>query len=93
MNRKNENISQNFRLKDHFDHYLKAMGFEKSKLHHTQLEEMERVFMGACGQMLLMFRDGIAAIENEQVAVLQMENLLTQVKKYWLSKDVDFRSN
>lgn len=80
---KDRTISQNFSLEKQFDFYLEKAGFDKSEMNPVQLIETKKAFFGACGQMLIMFRDGIAAIEDEYAAVLQMEDLLKQVSKFW----------
>jgi hypothetical protein len=70
-------------LNAQFDLYLKYTGLSKKPISEAQYTGTKRAFMGAIGQMLLLFRDDIGAIENEAEAVAVMENLFEQVETFW----------
>lgn len=70
-------------LEDQFSFYLNKVGLSKSEMHPIQLTETKRAFMGACGQMLVLFRDVLGAIEDEDKAILQMEDLFNQIQIFW----------
>ncbi|WZL88296.1 hypothetical protein VS868_11885 [Salinimicrobium sp. 3283s] len=63
--------------------YLSKVGLDELKMSYIQRLETKRAFYGACGQMLLLFRDNIGTIEDEYTAVTQMEKLFSQVQKFW----------
>lgn len=73
----------NLDLEIQYQTYLKRAGISEDRMHPQQRTEAKRAFFGACGQMLILFRDGIGAIEDEDKAVLQMEDLINQVKIFW----------
>ena len=69
-------------LEEQFETYLKKMDLT-GNISRVQYVETKRAFMGACGQMLIIFRDEIGTIENEEEAVKQMKSLWDQVAEYW----------
>lgn len=70
-------------LESQYQTYLKRVGISEERMHPRQRIETKRAFYGACGQMLILFRDGIGAIEDEDKAILQMQDLLNQVSIFW----------
>lgn len=72
-----------------FDHYLKLSGLSEQAISEVQYRETKRAFMGAASQMLLMFRDDIGGIEDEDTAVEVMENLFKQVSDFWTAERND----
>lgn len=74
---------EKFNLNDQFDMYLQRVGLDKTLLSNTQYTELKRAFIGAAGQMLVMFRDYIGGIENEGEAISVMESLFIQVGEFW----------
>ncbi|WP_417867995.1 hypothetical protein [Xanthomarina gelatinilytica] len=75
--------SSELELEYQYQEYLKKIGLNESQMHPVQKVETKRAFFGACGQMLLLFRDNLATIEDEDRAVLTMEDLFNQVKIFW----------
>lgn len=53
-------------------------------MHPVQRKETKQAFFGACGQLLVLFRDDIGDIENEDEAVQVMQDLFDQVTQYFL---------
>lgn len=72
-----------YNLNSQFEIYLTRVGLDKAKMHPNQLVEIKRAFMGAAGQLLVLFRDDIGSIPSEELAVLTMESLFTQVAEFW----------
>lgn len=70
-------------LEEQFEMYLKKMELNSGNIPYVQYVETKRAFMAACGQMLIIFRDEIGTIENEEEAVKQMKGLWDQVADYW----------
>lgn len=76
-------LEKSLDLEDQYKMYLDKVNLSESNMHPLQRVETKRAFMGACGQMLVLFRDVLGAIEDEDKAILQMEDLFNQVKIYW----------
>ena len=76
-------MSKSLDLEIQYKFYLEKVGLKESTMHPTQKAETKRAFFGACGQMLILFRDVIAGIEDEDKAILQMQDLLNQVGIFW----------
>ena len=72
-----------FSLNDEFERYLKLVKLDKRRMPPVQLREIRRAFYGACGQMLILARDGVAAIENEDEAAEALQDMLNQVANFW----------
>lgn len=70
-------------IEDQFNLYMKMVGLEKLSKATPQYIELKRAYYGACGQMLVLFRDVIPEIEPEESAVMAMEGLMNQVETYW----------
>lgn len=77
-------MDKKFSLENQYQLYLKRVGITEEQMHPIQRKETKQAFFGACGQMLILFRDGIGAIENENEAVQTMESMMTQVAEYFL---------
>jgi hypothetical protein len=54
----------------------------KHYMHPVQKVETKHAFMGACGQLLMMFRDEITELEEGE-AVMYMEQMKNQVLEFW----------
>ena len=52
-------------------------------MHPTQAIETKRTFFAACGQILVLSRDGVGDIKDEDEAVGVMRDLLDQALKFW----------
>lgn len=74
---------QSLDLEDQYKNYLELARMSESDMHPTQRTETKRAFMAGCGQMLVLFRDVLGAMEDEYKAVLHMEDLFNQVEIYW----------
>lgn len=73
---------EQFNLDKQYQLYLERVGLSESKMHPTQKVETKRAFMGACGQMLILLRDELGALD-EDIAVEQMKDMINQVQNFW----------
>jgi hypothetical protein len=73
----------NFNLENQYQIYLKRVALNENKMHPTQKKQLKQTFMGACGQMLLLFRDELGALEEEK-AIEIMQGMINQVSDYFL---------
>lgn len=80
-------MEKKFDLEYQWQEYLKMCGLKEDTLSVQQRRETKRAFFGAAGQLLILFRDDIGSIEDEEKAVGVMQNLIEQVGKYWTSED------
>lgn len=77
-------MDKKFSLEHQYQLYLKRCNITEAQMHPVQRKETKQAFFGACGQLLVLFRDDIGDIENENEAVQVMEDLFDQVTQYFL---------
>lgn len=82
---------QQFNLEYQYQLYLERVSLKEENMHHEQRKQLKQAFMGACGQLLILFRDDLGGIEDEEKAIATMQDMLNQVGDYWLK--VGERSN
>ena len=72
-----------FNLEHQYQLYLERVGL-RDKLMPPKMEtELRRAFFGACGQLLILLRDDVGELtEDEGFKVF--EDLLEQVSNFWL---------
>lgn len=78
--------NQNLEIEHQYELYLKRMKLDISKMHPQQRTETKRAFMGGFTQMLVLLRTDVAGIEDEDRAVLTLEDLNTQLEQFWNSQ-------
>jgi hypothetical protein len=74
-----------FNLEKQYQLYLERVGIQESQMHPTQKVEMKRAFMGACGQMLILLRDDLGALEEDE-AIQQLQDMMNQLQSFWLKE-------
>lgn len=82
-----------FNLEWQFKKYLERANVKEEDLPPIQLKEMKQAFMGACGQMLVLFKNDITDIPDEDDAVETMEDLFKQVMDYFEQAVKDYEKN
>lgn len=75
----------NFNLENQYQLYLKRVGLSENKMHPEQKKQLKQTFMGACGQMLLLLRDEVGALEEEK-AIETMQGMVNQVSDFFLKE-------
>jgi hypothetical protein len=71
-----------FNLNDEFERYLNIVELDKRIMPPDQLRELKRAFYGACGQLLILTRDEVGALPDEE-AIEALQDLLNQVANFW----------
>ncbi|GAB3889792.1 hypothetical protein GCM10028803_00200 [Larkinella knui] len=71
-----------FNLDYQYSLYLERIALKEEQMSPVQRIETKRAFMGAIGQILLLFRDDIPALPDDQ-AVAVMEDLFQQTLDFW----------
>lgn len=74
-----------FSLEHQYQLYLERVKLKEFQMSEVQKKEMRQVFMGACGQMIILLRDEVAKYPDEQ-AVEILQDMLNQVGDYFLKK-------
>lgn len=69
-------------IEQQYQLYLNKVGLSEKTMHPIQATETKRAFFGAAGQLIIYFRDGIGAMEEEQ-AIEAMEAMKSEVLNFW----------
>lgn len=73
-----------FNLNDQYKVYLERVALKEEAMHPTQRKQLKEAFYGACGQLLIVFRDELTVIDEDK-AVEEIQNMINQVGDYFLS--------
>ena len=74
-----------FNLEEQWKFYLQISKQDEAKMHPYQLQETKRSFYAGIGQILVLFRDTMADLD-ENAAINCLESMFTQVKDFWLKQ-------
>lgn len=77
-----------FSVENQFQLYCQRVKLKRANVTDTQWLETKRAFFGAVGQFLLMFRDEIAELEEDD-AVEVMQKLLVETGDWWKRGAID----
>lgn len=72
-----------FTLQNQWELYLKRVKLSEDTMPAQQTRELKRAFFGACGQMLILLRDDVAAIENEDECIVIFEQMTKECSDFW----------
>ncbi len=73
-----------FKLEHQYQLYLERVNLSEDKMHSEQSKQLRQAFMGACGQLIILLRDDMAALpEKEGVKI--MEAMLNEIVDYFLT--------
>jgi len=73
-------------INNQFELYKSRVGLHRLSPDSNQHIELKRSFMGAIGQMLVLFRDGIGQMEDENLAVKKLQTMFDQVRDFWTAE-------
>ena len=74
-----------FNIEHQYQLYLKRMKLDEKKIHPVQKVETKRTFFGAFGQLLLLLRDDISALSDED-AFKTLDNMINEVGQFFVSE-------
>ena len=77
-----------FNLEHQYQLYLKRVGLNEDKMNPIQRKQLKETFIGACGQILIMFRGDIPVLK-ENIAVEYMQDMIDQVSKFFMKSLVN----
>ncbi len=75
--------TSDFSLETQWKKYLKMVDLREEHMPSRQTVELKRAFFGACGQMLVLFRDGVGTIKDENEAIKVMEGIEKECAEFW----------
>jgi hypothetical protein len=81
-----DKIPEQFDLMWQWHKMCERFGLPEERMHPDQRRETKRAFFGACGQLLILFRNDLAEYAEKQgddAGVKMLENMLDQVKDWW----------
>lgn len=81
--------NKTFDLEHQYQLYLERVGLKEANMHPVQKTETRRAFMGACGQMLILLRDDLGALE-ESKAIETMQDMINQVQVHFMKETNKF---
>lgn len=94
MSKEINSMPKEFDLNNQWSLFLGRCGMSAITMPEDQKREMKRAFFGACGQILIVFRDELndyADKKGEVAAANVMQNMLDQVSTFW-QKEMDKQS-
>nr|WP_028666314.1 hypothetical protein [Runella zeae] len=65
--------------------YLERVGLNIKTMHPIQLQETRRAFYGAAGQMLILLRDDLSELPEEE-AISKLDSMIIQVEAFWMNQ-------
>ncbi len=74
-----------FNLEEQYQKYLKMVELKETTMHPVQRLETRRAFMGACGIMLVLLREDVAALPEDE-AIGKLEDMNKQVKQFLIDQ-------
>lgn len=72
-----------YSIEKQWQQFLKLVGLVENELPEIQRNSMKRAFFGGVAQMLVLLRDGIGAIEDENQSIAELENIDKELKDFW----------
>lgn len=77
---------EKFNIEEQYQLYLQRISLNEKTMHPLQRIQLRQTFFGAFGQALILMRDEVGAIENEDEAIEVMKNMINQVGQFFLSE-------
>jgi hypothetical protein len=71
-----------FDLNHQYQLYLQRVGLKESTMHSQQKRETKRAFMGACGILLILFKEEFPKMKEAQ-AVDALQSMINQVGQFF----------
>lgn len=76
------NEKTDFTVQQQWLRFLERSGVKPGQLHPHQESEMKKAFFAAAGQILIMSRDELAELTDNE-AVHHLESMMQEVTDYW----------
>jgi hypothetical protein len=75
-----------FTIDQQWRRFMERCGIDPETFPEIQVQEMSRAFYGAMGQMLLLFRDELADLSEED-GIKHLEKMLEEVVEFWTEQN------
>lgn len=79
---------EKFDIEFQYNLYLDKVGLKEENMLPVQAQETKRAFMAAAGQILVLLRDDISELSDDE-GVEVLEKLMTQVANFWTNEIVN----
>lgn len=66
-----------------YQKFLKQMKLKEKEMHPVQKQETKRAFIGGFSFALLIFKNDISLIDDEEEAIKCFEDIETQIRTFW----------
>lgn len=76
---------EKFNLEHQYKLYLKRSGLKEEDMPVSQRVETKRAFMGGCSQMVMLFTDDIAELEETE-ALKIFSDIINQCANFWMKE-------
>lgn len=73
-----------FSLENQYQLYLQRVGLNEATMHPIQKKQLKQTFFGAVGQILLLQRDELTKLSDDDGADV-LQNMLDEVGNHFLS--------
>jgi hypothetical protein len=74
-----------FDLEHQYQLYLKRMGLSEPAMHTQQKKQLRQAFYGSAGQLLILMRDDIASLPEDEGVVI-FDDLMKQVFRFFIAE-------
>ncbi len=74
-----------FNIEYQYQMYLRLVSLTEAGMHPEQRKQLREAFFGAAGQLLILFRDKLSLLDEDD-GVEKLEAMIIEVEKYWTSK-------
>lgn len=79
-------MEEEFNIEHQYQLYLQRISLNEKTMHPLQRTQLRQTFFGAFGQALILMRDGIGSINNEDEAIEVMKDMINQVGNFFISE-------
>jgi hypothetical protein len=74
-----------FNLETQYQLYLQRVGLKEQDMHPIQKQQLKHAFMGGIGQLLILQRDDLTKLHEDDGAEV-LQNMLNEVGNYLLTE-------
>lgn len=74
----------NHTIAEQYALYLQRIGQDEGRMHPEQKKQVKQAFYGAFGQSLIMLRDEISALPEDQ-GIQALDSMISEVGNFFLS--------
>jgi hypothetical protein len=76
-------MDKKFTIEHQFQLYLQMVKLDPAQMSAIQLKETKQAFFASAGQMLILLRDDVSALDEEQ-AIKTLDEMLSEVHNHFM---------